>query len=73
MDVNKANNITKIVNRMNKCESFLGRLENRSYPDEFVIYYRGGETCRLEEDALSLLIKYYRDQIKEAKEQLNKL
>jgi len=73
MDINKANNITKIVNKINKCESFLQSLDGRSYPDEFVIYYRGGETCELEETALNILINYYKEEKRKAEDELKRL
>jgi predicted transcriptional regulator len=73
MNINKANEITKVVNKINKCESFLKSLDGHSYPDEFVIYYRGIETCELEESALNLLIEYYKQELENAKQELNRL
>ena len=63
MDVNKAKEATKVMNRIEKCESFLKSLKGRSYNDEFTIYYRGFETCELKETALQILIKYYEDEL----------
>lgn len=63
MDKNKAKEATMIVNRIDKCESFLESLKGRSYNDEFAIYYRGLETCELEEDVLQMIIKYYEDEL----------
>ena len=63
MDVNKAKEAAQVMNRIEKCESFLKSLKGRSYNDEFTIYYRGFETCELEEEALQLLIKYYEDEL----------
>ena len=51
------------MNRIEKCESFLKSLKGRSYNDEFTIYYRGFETCELEEAVLQILIKYYEDEL----------
>ena len=63
MDVNKAKEAAKVMNRIEKCESFLTSLTGKSYNDEFTIYYRGVKTCELEEDALQMLIKYYADEL----------
>ena len=63
MDVNKAKEATKVMNRIEKCESFLTSLKGRSYNDEFAIYYRGVETCELEEDVLQMIIKHYEDEL----------
>ena len=65
MDVNKAKEATKVMNRIEKCESFLTSLKGRSYNDEFAIYYRGLETCELEEAALQLLIEHYEEELAE--------
>jgi hypothetical protein len=73
MDINKANEITKLVNKINRCKSFLSSLDGHSYPDEFVIYYREAETCELEKDALNLLINYYKEEKRKAEEELKKL
>ena len=63
MDVNKAKEVARVMNRIEKCESFLNSLEGRSYNDEFAIYYRGVETCELEEDVLQMIIKHYEDEL----------
>jgi hypothetical protein len=73
MNIDKANEITKLVNKINKCERFLQSLDGRSYPDEFTICYRGIETCHLEDDAIKLLIDYYKKELEEAKTQLGRL
>ena len=63
MDVNKAKEVARVMNRIEKCESFLNSIEGRSYNDEFAIYYRGLETCELEEDVLQMIIKHYEDEL----------
>ena len=63
MDVSKAKEAAKVMNRIEKCESFLKSLKGRSYNDEFTIYYRGFETCELEEDVLQMIIKHYEDEL----------
>ena len=73
MDVNKAKEAAKVMNRIEKCESFLNSLEGRSYNDEFTIYYRGLETCELEEATLQLLIEHYEDELVKLKATLNNL
>ena len=73
MDVNKAKEAARVMNRIEKCESFLKSLKGRSYNDEFTIYYRGVETCELEEDALQILIEYYEDELAKLNKELNNL
>ena len=73
MDVNKAKEAAKVMNRIEKCESFLKSLEGRSYNDEFAIYYRGIETCELEEDVLQMIIKHYEDELMKLNKSLNNL
>ena len=73
MNIDKAKEITKLTNEVDKCVSILASLDNRSYSDEFTINYRGIETCELEETALNLLIKYYKKRLLEAEQQLEKL
>lgn len=78
MEKNKAKEVTMIVNRMivnriNKCENFLESLQGRSYNDEFAIYYRGIETCELEEDVLQMIIKHYEDELVKLNKSLNNL
>lgn len=73
MNVNKAKAVAKVINRIEKCESFLNSLKGRSYNDEFAIYYRGLETCELEEGALQTLIKYYEDELAKLNKELNNI
>ena len=73
MNVNKAKAVAKVINRIEKCESLLNSLEGRSYNDEFAIYYRGIETCELEEDVLQMIIKYYEDELMKLNKSLNNL
>ena len=73
MDVNKAKEAAKVMNRIEKCESFLKSLKGRSYNDEFTIYYRGLETCELEEAALQLLIEHYEEELAELNAALKNL
>ena len=73
MDVNKAKEAAKVMNRIEKCESFLKSLKGRSYNDEFAIYYRGFETCELEEDVLQMIIKHYEDELVKLNKTLNNL
>ena len=63
MDINKAKEAAKVMNRIEKCESFLESLKGRSYSDEFTIHYRGLKTCELEEVALQILIEHYEDEL----------
>lgn len=72
-DVNKAKEAAKVMNRIEKCESFLKSLKGRSYNDEFTIYYRGLETCELEEAALQLLIEHYEDESVKLNKELSNL
>lgn len=73
MNVNKAKEASKVMNRIEKCESFLKSLRGRSYNDEFTIYYRGLESCELEEDVLQMIIKYYEDELVKLNKSLNNL
>lgn len=73
MKVEKAKEITKIMNQINRCESFLSSLRGRSYEDEFDIYYRDGKTCDLEPEALHILIGYYENILKTLQVELNKM
>ena len=73
MDVNKAKEVAKVMNRIEKCEKFLTSLKGRSYNDEFAIYYRGLETCELEGGALRTLIKYYEDELAKLNKELNNI
>ena len=73
MDKNKAKEATMIVNRIDKCESFLESLKGRSYNDEFTIHYRGLETCELEEDMLQMIIEHYENELKKLNAALENL
>ena len=73
MDVNKAKEAAKVMNRIEKCESFLTSLKGRSYNDEFAIYYRGLETCELEEDMLQMIIEHYENELKKLNAALENL
>lgn len=73
MDRDKADNICKLTNKIRRCEDFLGCLKGRSYNDEFTIYYRGNETCELEEECLNILIEHYEEKLDELNQQLSKL
>ena len=73
MNVNKAKAVAKVINRIEKCESFLNSLEGRSYNDEFAIYYRGLETCELEEDMLQMIIEHYENELKKLNAALENL
>ena len=73
MNINKAKAVAKVINRIEKCESFLNSLKGRSYNDEFAIYYRGVETCELEEDVLQMIIKHYEDELVKLNKSLNNL
>ena len=63
MDKNKAKEASMIVNRIEKCESFLKSLKGRSYNDEFTIHYGGIKTCELEENVLHIIIEHYEDEL----------
>ena len=73
MDKNKAKEAMNVMNRIEKCESFLSSLKDRSYNDEFAIQYRGYETCELEEDVLQMIIKHYEDELVRLNAELKKL
>ena len=72
MDKNKAQEVGRIMNGINRCENFLSSLK-RSYNDEFAIMYRGYETCELEEDVLQMIIEHYENKLKSLNEELKKL
>ena len=72
MDKNKAQEVGRIINGINRCENFLSSLK-RSYNDEFAIMYRGYETCELEEDVLQMIIEHYENKLKSLNEELKKL
>ena len=73
MTIDKANEITKVMNIINSSKSFLASLKDRGYEDEFEIYYRGGHTCDLEKDALQILINHYEKKLHDAEEKLKTL
>lgn len=73
MNRNNAEKVTKIMNRIRKCESFLGSLKDRGYPDEFTIYYQGSETCKLEVDVLKMIIAHYETELKSLNEELESI
>ena len=68
-----AEKISKLVNRIKRCEDFLQSLKGHSYNDEFKIYYRGLETCDLEENVLEIIIKHYESEIERLQHELDKL
>lgn len=72
MDKNKAQEVGRIMNGINRCENFLSSLK-RSYNDEFAIMYRGYETCELEEDVLQMIIEHYENKLKTLNAELKKL
>ena len=72
MDKNKAQEVGRIMNGINRCENILSSLK-RSYNDEFAIMYRGYETCELEEDVLQMIIEHYENKLKSLNEELKKL
>ena len=73
MNKNKAQEVRRVMNKINRCEDFLKSLKDRSYPDEFVIYYRGMETCELEENVLKMIIEYYENELLKLNNELKKL
>lgn len=73
MDVSKAKKVGAVMNNINRCESFLDSLKDRSYPDSFEIYYRGYKTCDLEEDVLDIIIEHYENELGRYKEELKKI
>jgi hypothetical protein len=73
MTIDKANEITKTVNIINSCNSFLASFKGRGYEDEFEIYYRGCHTCDLELDALQILIAHYEKKLFDAENKLKTL
>lgn len=72
MDKNKAQEVGRIMNGINRCENFLASLK-RSYNDEFAIMYRGYETCELEEDVLQMIIEHYENKLEVLNAELKKL
>ena len=59
--------------RIEKVEGYLGFFENRAYPDEFKIRYRGTECLELEQEALDTLIDYYEKELVELNKKLSEL
>ena len=72
MDKNKAQEVGRIMNGINRCENFLSCLK-KSYNDEFAIMYRGVEICELEEDVLQMIIDHYENKLESLNEELKKL
>lgn len=73
MDKNKAKEVGRIMNSINRCEDFLKSLKGRSYNDEFAIMYRGYQTCELEEDVLQMIIAHYENKLEVLNAELKKL
>lgn len=73
MNIEKAKEIATITNQISRCESFLESLRGHSYEDEYVIYYRGMETCDLEPTVLRMIVVYYEDRLKSLQEKLSKM
>lgn len=73
MNRDKASEITKIMARIEKIECYLDFFEDRSYPDEFQIHYRGIECLELEQKALDTLIDYYKKELVELNKKLSEL
>lgn len=73
MNRSDAEKVIKIMNRIRRCESFLKSLKERSYPDEFTIYYQGCETCKLEVDVLKMIIAHYETELKSLNDELSKI
>ncbi len=73
MNRDKASEIIKIMARIEKVEGYLDFFENRNYPDEFEIYYRGTERLELEQEALDTLIDYYEKELAELNKKLSEL
>lgn len=73
MNRDKASEIIKIMARIEKVEGYLDFFENRAYPDEFKIRYRGIECLELEQEALDTLIDYYEKELAELNKKLSEL
>ena len=73
MNSDKASEIIKIMARIEKVEGYLDFFENRAYPDEFKIRYRGIECLELEQEALDTLIDYYEKEFAELNKKLSEL
>lgn len=72
MNIDKAQKVNSIMNRMNKIEKILEAIQN-GYRDEFNIYYGDGKACELEEEKLTLLINSYNTELNELQTQLEKI
>lgn len=72
MNRNKAQEVTMIMNEINRCESFLSSLK-RNYNDEFTIIYRGMKICELEEDVLQIIIEHYENKLVSLNKKLEKI
>lgn len=70
MDKDKAVEISRVVNEIKRCEDFIEKLDDRSYPDEFAIKYRGLEICELEKDVLGMIIDHYKNKLETLNEKL---
>lgn len=73
MNRDKASEITKVMARIEKIEDYLDFFNDRSYPDEFQIRYRGMECLELEQEALDTLIDYYEKELAELNKKLSEL
>lgn len=73
MNRNKASEVTKVMARIEKVEGYLDFFENRAYPDEFEIRYRGIECLEFEQEALDTLIDYYEKELAELNKKLSEL
>lgn len=69
MNIDQAKEISKIVKRIEYCESMIENLD-RGYKDEFALNYRGCEICDLDEEAIEILLKYYSTEMELAKKKL---
>ena len=73
MDMENAKEIAQLTRQIERSKTFLQALDSRGYNDEFSIYYRGGETCELEAEALYLLIDFYNNKKQEAEQKLESI
>ena len=73
MNRDKASEITKVMARIEKVEGYLDFFEDRYYPDEFKIRYKGTEYLELEQEALDTLIDYYEKELAELNKKLSEL
>lgn len=70
MDRSRANKISNIVNRMERCEEFLNALKGKSHNNSFSIYYKGYMACELEEDMLNMMIETYEKELTQLEREL---